>query len=191
MTQVSTNKMFPKFIIFTLSGLVLTLLTGYLFFGGEILNIRQPVFGFTAYGITGSFFFGLLMVRRFRDAIFAIILLFALNLFLTHARFLVAQFLFFSTSIIAVLIYWARIYGNGRSWRWMRPLSLSGLFGVFYIGITVLLGIIYLGGVSRPLSNLSVGFLIGLGLGLGFELGDWLVQRFLNTESSNQPSIST
>lgn len=190
MKQISTKNIL-KFAIFALSGLSITLLTGYLFFGSEIWNIRQPMFGFTVYGVSGALFFGLLIIRRFRVAIFTIIFLFALVLFASQARFLIAQFLFYFTSITAVLIYWSRIYGNGRSWRWMRPLSLSGLFGVFYIGITVLLGIIYLGGVSRPLSNLSVGFLIGLGLGLGFELGDWLVQRFLNTERSNQPSIST
>ncbi len=180
-----------KSFIYLISGVLVTLFTGWVFFGTDIFSVRQPVFAFTSLGVTGSVFLSLLLVRRFRDAIFLSILLFLLNLLISHSRFLVTQFFFFGGCILAVTLYWARIYGNGRSWRWMRPLSLSALFAVISVINTVVLGLIYRGNISHPLINVPVSFLVGLGLGLGFEVGDELVQRMERITQSDPSAPST
>ncbi len=60
-----------------------------------------------------------------------------------------------------------------------RPLILASLFAIFFVIVTIALNFIYQAGQGKlfPFKNMPVGFLIGLGLGLGIELSEYLISK--------------
>ncbi|NOX87822.1 MAG: hypothetical protein GXO77_02270 [Calditrichaeota bacterium] len=58
--------------------------------------------------------------------------------------------------------------------KYVRPLILAGIFSIFFVAGALILTVVYYSGTAKILSfrNMPVGFLIGLGLGMGFELSE-------------------
>lgn len=173
-----------KYVASTVAfGTACSAIVGLLFFGLKIFNIKLPFFQFIAYGITGSVSFSLFQLRRNRDAIYVLIMLFIVDAViagLTRLSFLITHFLFFSSVIIAAYLFSKYLYNQSASLKISRPLILAGILAILFLAVTVLMWIIFGKNYSpfNPLANLPTGFLIGLGLGIGFEISERIAFNF-------------
>lgn len=176
------NKMIGKspeasWLYKVLFGALGSILLGAVFFGTAVFHRRHPAFAFTGYGIAGAVVFPLVQGRRSRDAGFAVVAFFLLNLLLAGTRFWLTQLLFYGAAVVSVYLFAERFYRPLGKIPAARPLVLAGLFAIGFILDTLILAAVYHGrtGGFLPFRNLPVGFLIGLGLGIGFELAEYVI----------------
>jgi len=172
-----------RIIIFTiLCGSLCTIILGFIFFQFRIFNIHDPLFQFLAYGIVGSVAFALFLQRRYRDAVFALILLFVLNVIVAGIyRFtlLVTHSFFFLAMVFSILFFERHFYGKMANIEIARPIVLAGIITIAFLLVSPILRLLFYSseGQFHFFSNMPVGFLIGLGLGIGFEVSKFLYSR--------------
>lgn len=94
-------------------------------------------------------------------------------------RFFLTHLLYFLSVVFSVYVFSKFIYGELTSIRYARPLVMASIFSIMFIVVTVILALIYpsKGMKFLPLKNMPVGFLIGLGLGTGFEISMFLQSK--------------
>ena len=178
--KLANSQPLNSMVVRMVSGIICCLMLGFIFFGFRVFTIGHAPFQFTAYGLVGSISFSLFAFRRYRDALFVLLLLFALNIALVGTAYLFTHLLSFG-SVVAVTYIFSRYYffelGNLKL---ARPLILAGLLSILYLLITAFLGMFYETDIVRVavFGNMPYGFLVGLGLGLGFELAEFLIRRY-------------
>ena len=169
-----------KHIALTISlGTICCMALGALFFGLKIFDKELPFFQIASFGLVGSLAFSLFYFKRYRDATYVLIMLFIINIIianLTKVSFLIIHFLYFSSVIVAVFLFSKYFFIQIANMKISRPLVLASILALFFVMATGLQWVIFAkdGMPFYPLGNLPIGFLIGLGLGIGFELSDYL-----------------
>jgi len=168
-----------SFILLMVFGVITCIIFGVIFFGVNVFNLKSPLFQFVSFGIIGSVSFALFQFDRYRDAAFVSILLFLIIFLVTGGRFLFTHFLYFLGVVISILLFSTLIYQKLEHLKYIRPLVLSGIFSISFVVITLILALIYYPGIDKInlFRNMPVGFLIGLGLGVGFELSEIIAPR--------------
>lgn len=163
-------------------GTICSLIIGLLFFGLKIFDTKHPLFEFFTFGIIGSVAFSLFNTKRFRDAIFALIFLFFFNVIIvgmSKASILITYLLYFSGVILSTYLFIKYFYNQLANIKIARPMVLAGILAILFVVVTITQWILFASGEKQfyVLSNLPLGFLLGLSLGIGFELSDYLSSK--------------
>jgi hypothetical protein len=176
------RKLLLTVLVIVISGSVSCILLGILFFGFEVFNSKSPFFQFVAYGIIGSVSFILFNLKRYRDATFVLVLLYLFNILLFSTKYLLTGLLYFLAVIAGSYIYSAYFFNQVKNIKTSRPLILAGIYAILFLIVTLLLVFIYepTAGKLFAIKNMPIGFLIGLGLGLGIELSDYIISQIRN-----------
>ncbi len=159
------------------TGTLFCALAGFLLFGGEIFNSGHPGFQFISYGILGGAIFTLVALRRYKTLLLTTAALFVLNLILAvynNPLPMTVHILFFAGVAAVVAGYSGFIHVQLKRIGVLRPLILGGLMLLLYLLLTITLNQLYT--VNQyPVSlrtNLPLGFLVGLGLGAGWQMAE-------------------
>jgi hypothetical protein len=169
-----------KFIITVVLGTVCCLIVGLCFFGLKVFVFNTPASQFLIVGLTGSIFYSLLKFRSVRDAILIMILLYLANLLIFGSARLVLTRLFFFAGVSSVLFVFYRYFENRiKELKFGKFLTVASLFTIMYFVCTIVLQIIYNSANFKMelFYNLDLGFLIGLGLGIGIEFSNVINSR--------------
>ncbi|MEJ2053243.1 MAG: hypothetical protein P8X42_04920 [Calditrichaceae bacterium] len=163
-------------LVFFIIGAAICIILGLIFFGQNIFNTRSLLFGIITGGITGAAAFALFNAKRNRDAVFISILLFIITYFISGKGYFITQLLYLAGIVVSVFVYSKWTFGKLKSAKYARPLILAGFISVAFIAAYLLLVLIYYSDtiILRPFTNMPIGFLIGLGLGIGFEIAEIL-----------------
>jgi hypothetical protein len=173
------RKILLTVLVIVISGSVSCILLGILFFGFDVFNSKSPFFQFVAYGIIGSVSFILFNWKKYRDAIFVLVLLYLFNILLFGTKYLLTGLLYFLAVIAGSYIYSAYFFNQAKNIKTSRPLILAGIYAILFLIVTLLLVFIYepTAGKLFAIKNMPIGFLIGLGLGIGIELSDYIISQ--------------
>lgn len=170
---------FKTLFSFILFGTAASILSGFVFFGTNVFNLRSPLFQFLSFGVVGSVSFALFRANRLRDVIFANVLFF-LTLFIASGnRFFLTRLFYFAVVVFSVFAYSEWVYPKLQSLKLVRPLILAGFFAICFLLVTLILTVLYHTKAMHvlPFRNMPIGFLIGLGLGIGFEISEYVIQK--------------
>lgn len=172
------KKMFASFnepLLYALLGLLSCLAVGYLFSGSQIFIPTRPPFQFFVFGLTGAVLFSVLRFSTLRNFLFsAALLLLAL---IIHGKvkspaILGARILYF-TGITAAIYVYHRFYDTPiHALRFGKFLSLAAIVAVINL-LYASLGCFVLNLPNYReliMGQTFLGFLIGAGLGIGFEI---------------------
>jgi hypothetical protein len=167
-----------KVLINLLPATAICIAVGFVFFGRAVFDLRDPMFQFSSYAVLGSVMFVLFRESELRRGIYTGLLIFVLIYLVTDARFPVTHFTYFVSLAAAVLLFARKIFDKLDEMRWVRPLVLGGFLAVFFVFATLLMGLVYYHDRMEflPFRNMPVGFLIGLALGTGFEVSQFLLE---------------
>lgn len=170
---------FKSVISSILFGTVACVLLGFMFFGLNVFNPRSPLFQFLSFGIVGSVSFALFRANRLRDAIFANVLFFLILFIASGNRFFLTHLFYFAVVVFSVFAYSEWVYPKLQSLKLVRPLTLAGFFAICFLLVTLILTVLYHAKAMHvlPFRNMPIGFLIGLGLGIGFEISEYVIQK--------------
>lgn len=161
----------------TISGTLACILLAILFFGFKWDDINSyPVYLITL-GFAGSLSLALFRQKKLRDVIYVNILiyfLFAIVSTLLYPITALILLIYFTALIFALFIYIKYFDKKLSHIKLVRPLVLASTVGLFYITANFLHGLIFINHFTMGflLANLPIGFLIGLGIGLGEEISD-------------------
>ena len=175
------QQILAKFIITVAMGTICCLIVGLCFFGLKVFVFKDPASQFLIVGLTGSIFYSLLKFRSVIDAILIMILLYLANLLIFGtARFLLTRLIFFIGVSGALFVFHRYFEDKIKELKFGKFLTVASLFTIMYFVCTIVLQIIYNSANFKTelLYNLDLGFLIGLGLGIGIELSNRINTRF-------------
>lgn len=171
-----------KIIMIILFGTVLSSILGMIPFGMRILDVGHPAFQFISLGMIGASAFALFSGRHYRDAIFVIVLLFLIDFLISGQPVPggILTFLLFFIAVSGSVYLFSRYFFEVLSELMIaRPLILSSMMAISFVVVTFFLFLVF-GSVNiqfYPLGNLPIGFLIGLGLGIAFEIVELLTGK--------------
>ena len=166
----------------TLLGTVICILFAIIFFGIKFNDVQRPPIYFLTLGFAGSLSLALFREKKVRDAIYINILiyfLFAIASTLLHSITAVILLIYYSSMVIAVYFYVKIFDGKLSHIKLSRPLVLAAIVGIFYIAANFIHSLIFISRFSFGflLGNLPIGFLLGLGYGLGGEITEKYVVK--------------
>jgi len=169
-----------KIVWTTIAGTLVCVLFAILFFGFKFNDVNKPPIYFLTLGFAGSLTLALLKQKKLRDVIFINILIYFL--FAIFSSFLkpitaVILLIYFTAMVLAVYLYVKKFDKKLNRVPIARPLVLAAIVGLFYVAANVVHGLLFISQFTPRflLGNLPIGFLLGLGYGLGAEISD----RFL------------
>lgn len=173
------RKVLITVIIFTIIGTISCLLLGITFFGLEVFDIKSPFFQFVVFGLIGSISFILFKLKRYRDTLFILALLLLFEILWLGSKYPITHTLGYLSVVISTYIYTKYFFNKIQGVKYARPLILASLFAIFFVIVTFALNFIYQASQGNlfPFKNMPVGFLIGLGLGIGIELSEYLTSN--------------
>ena len=177
-----------KFLITSIICFTCCLILGFIFYQGQIFEFRSPKFIIFYFGLTGSVIYAAFEYRNIKDSIIFTLALLFINILLYKAR----PFIFIIRDIITFAILWFGIYlyifhleKKMESFKFTRAFAL-GLF----VALTLCIASLFLLLLEVHFSNISFnlvkevlflssqsGMLIGLGIGLGYDLSNYLIER--------------
>ena len=161
-------------LIYIAAGTLSSIVIGLVVFGAEIFKYRSPFFQIPLYGLTGSLGFILFKQRRYRDAIFVFLIILILDLTIFGFKFTVTRSLYFLNIIAGTYIYVRYFYSQSVNIKYARPILLAGIYAILTIPVALMLFLIYETGNAGvfPFRNIPIAFMIGLGMGIGFEISE-------------------
>ncbi len=161
----------------TILGTLICIFLAVLFFGFKWNNINRPPIYLITLGFAGSLSLALFRQNKLRDVIYANILIYVLFAIVSTLLYPITAFIlliYFSALILALFIYIKHFDRKLSHIKLVRPLVLASTVGLFYITANFLHGLIFINHFTMGflLANLPIGFLLGLGIGLGEEISD-------------------
>jgi hypothetical protein len=179
----STHRLSQEILTMFFSSYIGCLIIGYIFFQSQIFILNLVTFQFVTGGAMAVVFFNLLRFSSVRNALagYFVICIFVKGFVVTSFApdYLLRDVLYFAVIGFAVYLYWRYSYKEKINWN--NPFQLAGLFSVLNIIMTIIL-IIYGNASYKEFAgaltmNLSIGFLIGLGMGIGIEAGNYFIEK--------------
>lgn len=178
-----------QFLVQSVVPIACSIVTGFIFFGGEVFNRHSGAFQFLWSAVVASIFYYLLVFARPRDAYLGFIILLCLTFLTTGSRHLsyILRDIFFIGAIgLSVFLYF-KYYRDQANHAFGYPaFMLAGIYAVLYI-IAVECQMVILqtfaleptGGNATSLatSGAFYGVLIGFAVGAGIALNGKLVER--------------
>lgn len=178
-------KVIRKILIFTIISTILSTLIGLFFFGTEVFQSKSPFFQFIVVGFECSLSFVLFELNRYREAIFILIIVFLFDYMWFGSKYPVTHFIYFLSVVVCAFLYIKFFYRQAKMLKLYRPLVLSSLLGIMFVIDYYILLVIYGSGPGKllPFKNMPIGFLIGLGVGIGIETSEYLLDRLESKEA--------
>ncbi|GEM_PF-1308305 len=180
---MNSKKLFLSIFSFILFGTACSILIGLLIFGTDIFNVRSPFFQFITFGMIGSVSFALFRFRRFRDSAYMNLLLFFLFYLAWGRHHVLTLVFYFSAMIFSAYVYAIWLYARV-VFKLARPFILGVLLSSVFLVVTIILMLIYYSGRIPffPFKNIPLGFLMGFGMAVGFEIAEWVNGKFFMEE---------
>ena len=183
--KLNQKNILLEMILYTISGVFLCSLTGFMLLGSRIFVYKDPAFQFVAFGIYGSITFAFIKFRTLRDVIFVSIIIILLDLFIFQIRTpmtIFVRILYFTLLILSIFYY------HNISKKFMSNLKLGkfiflgGLYALCFGLMLLILSLIFKDSPAKSLieSQITFSLFIGSGLGLGFELYEILRSKIQN-----------
>jgi hypothetical protein len=169
-----------RFIVTTVLTAAGTIIIGLIFYQSAIFKIDDSAFQFVSFGIVGGIIFSTFRFLSKRQAAAAIVLLLLLDMVLQRStvwKFMLRDVLYYFGFTAAIFVFAYYYFEKLRGIVVGRILVLGSVMALGYVAITVILYLIFLSSsnefgpnVSQMIYfNLSQGFLVGFGLGVGIE----------------------
>jgi hypothetical protein len=160
-----------------LLGSFCSILIGIGFFGLQIFNIQHPGFQFVSFAAICSLFYSMLKYFQIRNAIYVYILIaFLYDILLNFSKidFAIRDAFFLLCSGLAICLFFQFFEPKLAKLKFDKFLTFSSLFVLAYITATLILALIFSDThfMQQLFTNISLGLLIGMGLGIGFELAN-------------------
>ena len=89
------NSLVKKYPVAILPAVLLCIATGLIFFGGQVFDIRTPMFQFVAYALIGAVSFAFFRERHYQQGMLLSVLVFLVLFFIGGSRFPVTQLVYF------------------------------------------------------------------------------------------------
>jgi predicted RNA-binding Zn-ribbon protein involved in translation (DUF1610 family) len=187
LTDLSSKQPILRGVIVAIAGLAI----GFAFYQWEIFSPHMRAFQFTVISITAGIFYAAIKQSAIRNGLAALVVWYVLLTFLI-VRFAPWHLLldFIYIAVIAAVVYLdvyaaARLPLGGRLQRVAAMLTLTAAGNAL---IVLIIGLIRLPeSLSKPkvlvdssFFNLKLGGLVGLGLGIGMEIAEYVVARLSN-----------
>ncbi len=160
-------------------GALCSVLLGCLIFGFGISPNHAILLSCLSFSVMGAFTFALFKDGRLREGFALFALLFILSILLLGEfrgpRLIV--FTIYSMAELAAIVWFAcAFFERLKGLKKARPLLFSGITALFFALGALLQWVLFgkTGTPFNPFANLSFGFFLGLGLGIGFELAEVL-----------------
>jgi hypothetical protein len=187
---MNSSERLVKFVVTSLLAATTTAVIGFIFFQSAIFEINGSSFQFLTFGIAGGMIFSTFRFLSKQQAAFSIILLLVLDLVLDRSttwRFMLRDAIYYFGITAAIFLFAYYFFNKLRGVLLARILVLGSTIALSYLAITIILYLVFLpssNGFSPDLSqmiyfNLSQGFLIGLGIGIGIELAERALKRWI------------
>ncbi|MCK5739710.1 hypothetical protein KAH55_11025 [bacterium] len=161
----------------TILGTAVCMIFSLYFLNVANFNLHQIWVYFIVLGMAGSATLALLLASRFRDAFFINILIYILFVVVAYGvvkkpMMAIILLLYMIALLTAVFIYVREFEAQLMTARLSRPLVLAGLVGIFFLLATLIHGLLYIHKINCGfvLTNMPIGFFLGLGIGIGREL---------------------
>jgi predicted RNA-binding Zn-ribbon protein involved in translation (DUF1610 family) len=192
LTELSWKQLIVRGVIVAAAGLAI----GFAFYQSWIFIPRMRPFQFTVISVTAGIFYAAVKQPAIRNGLAALVVWYVVLIFLIE-RFTkwqaVLSFVYLAVTASVVYLY---VYAAGRlplrGWV-QRIAAMLTLTAVGNALIVVVLGLIWLReAFSRPqvlaessLFNLKLGGLVGLGLGIGMEIAEYVVGRLSSEDKAS------
>jgi hypothetical protein len=165
-----------------LSGTVICLLLGMLFFGLQLTRFDRPPVYFLVLGFAGSLSLALLRQKKVRDVIYINVLIyfmFAIVASVLRPITALVLLIYYLAIVLALFVYVRNFDARLARMPLARPLMLAAIVGVFFIVANLAHSLLFINHFSTRflLRNLPMGFLLGLGYGLGEEVSERYLAR--------------
>ncbi len=154
-------------------------------FGRTALNFNSMAFQFVVLGFLASALFSLVLFNRLRDAIFAFLLILALDLMFIGGKFWITHVLYFLSVGASIYVFQHYLFRRMERMLYFRPVLLGIVLAMAFLLDTLILSWIYLkpGSGVALFRNMPVGLLIGLRVGAGAEAALYLILKENNIAS--------
>jgi hypothetical protein len=167
------------------------LLIGYIFFQDGIFIPKNWPFQFVVSGALGAIFLAFLQTISLRSSWAVFVVLSILSQAITNQHLelslLLRDILALAALGFGIFLFW-KFSLSDKNIIWHRPLQLAGFLAVLYVIATSSLLLYHNAGdmyVQTVFIQLSVSFLIGLGLGIGTEAANLYLKRIETTDTSH------
>lgn len=167
-----------KIIIPTVTAAFLCALFAVLFFGFKFNDFTRPPIYLVTLGFTGALTRALLSEKRMRDAIYLniiVFILFTVVILRTMRPITIPIFLIYLAVLLAAIFIYSNFFEPSLNRvQFARTLILAALVGLFYVAASFIHGLLFISQmkIHSLLGNLPVGFMLGLGIGLGQEISE-------------------
>jgi hypothetical protein len=140
---------------------------------------------FIIFCFAGALFYTALKYRGTRDMVFSVFIVTLAHLLvfkITEPTYFIEFFLYYAALGTAVLIYYEAVIPRMAGVRIGKFIVLAALIVVIYSVVTVVMSLFSSGrSLSQSLAGIAtIHTLTGIALGLGLEIGELLIDRFLS-----------
>ncbi|MGA7721813.1 MAG: hypothetical protein WCA84_11630 [Ignavibacteriaceae bacterium] len=175
-----------NFVIVSVCGFAAFILIGLVFFQSNIFNLYSNKFIFTSLGFAGALVFASLLYRKTKDSLLFLAAVFLINLIISKNHlisFTIRDIVLFGSFWLSLYLYYTWYSNSSGKYKFIRALGLGVLTGILFLiaGIFLIFVNVSLERISIELViqislyYIQSGILIGLGLGLGFDFGEFLI----------------
>lgn len=172
--MTESNRAVAVTIVAGVAGVVLMAL---LVVGTVLFDRNLPLFQILPNALVGAVAFAFRRAGRMREAFSGALFLAVLLLFFDGGPYWSVKLLFMVATAAGAYLHAAVVIARVDRWPFFRPLVLATLISAGFILVTLLLTAFHGGpaAVLTPIRNGSAGFLIGAGMGAGFEIAERFV----------------
>ncbi len=177
-----------RFFVTAILAALGSVVVGFIFFHARLFDIGRGGYQFLSFGIIGGAVFAAFRFFDKRNAVLILLILVVLNEVLLNAtgRAVLWQDLLYYAGLCAAVILFSEYYFRKLAEAALVRLPvLTSLLALNYLVVAVIIYLFYQSNPSVPQLNLSQiiyydlaqGFLIGLGLGLGIEVAEYILKK--------------
>ena len=158
--------------VLILAGTVGCAILAMIFFGGHFTNLKQPSLYLVLLGFLASLNLALFRLDKWRDALFASLLIVFLFFVLTGlitTITAVVVLVYIAGLIAGIYVYSRYVEPLIQSRLWLMPPILAGMLGIAFLIANLVHALMFFETASQGflLRNMPLGVMNGLGIGLG------------------------
>ncbi len=184
----SNNKFdIKKFLYTVICGLIFSIIIGVIFFQTHVFNHRSPSFAFITFGLVGAIAYAALKFRDKKDSILFTIILLIINftIYSEHTfKFALRDILSFAAIWLSLYLYKVWFIPQVQNMKYIRALGLGVILGACNIVACLILILFFtllfdmrIQLIPMLFFYLQMGMLIGLGMGIGFDVAETLTLK--------------